>query len=126
MPSLCSDRAVATAASALPGLNAWVVRGAAVPRYACCMTRLSVASRVNDDTGREDPANELVPGRVRQGMSFPSPDGGYHACWGNATGRPNFRCIILPGMASLAPSEGSARITSNFLFSSREKPAALL
>ena len=58
--------------------------------------------------------------------SFPSPDGGYHACWGNAAGRPNFRCIILPGVASLAPSEGSARITSGFPVQPEETPAAHL
>jgi hypothetical protein len=34
--------------------------------------------------------------------------GTYHACWSNAAGRPTFRCIMLPGMAFLAPSEGVA------------------
>jgi hypothetical protein len=34
-------------------------------------------------------------------LPFSSPDGSYHACWGNAVGKPDFRCIMLPGMASL-------------------------
>jgi hypothetical protein len=89
----------------------------------CCNERdcRPVAYRVNHDTGREEiQANGAwYPVEYGKVLPFSSPDGGYHACWGNAAGRPNFRCIILPGMASLAPSEGSARITSNFLFGSR-------
>jgi hypothetical protein len=34
-------------------------------------------------------------------LPFSSPDGNYHACWGNAVGKPDFRCIMLPDMASL-------------------------
>lgn len=30
-------------------------------------------------------------------LSLPTPDGEAHACWRNPRGRPQFRCIILPG-----------------------------
>jgi hypothetical protein len=84
----------------------------------CCNERdcHPVAARVNRDTGDEEiQANGAwYPVEYGKVLSFPSPDGGYHACWGNAAGPPNFRCIILPGVAFLAPSEGSARITSGF------------
>jgi hypothetical protein len=84
------------------------------------------ASRVNHDTGREEILANGAWYPVEDGkvLSFPSPDGGYHACWGNATGRPDFRCIVLPGVASLAPAEGSARITYGFPVQPEARPAA--
>jgi hypothetical protein len=120
---------VATAASAFPaGSHEWYAGLRSASGMPCCNERdcRPVAYRVNHDTGREEiQANgEWYPVEYGKVLPFSSPDGGYHACWGNAAGRPDFRCIILPGMASLAPSEGSARITSNFLFGSRGKPAA--
>ena len=122
---------VATAASALPvELHEWYAGLRSPSGMPCCNERdcHPVAFRVNHDTGDEEiQANGAwYPVEYGKVLPFSSPDGGYHACWGNAAGRPDFRCIILPGVASLAPSEGSARITSNFLFSSREKPAAHL
>jgi hypothetical protein len=30
-------------------------------------------------------------------LGVASPDGGAHACWGRVRGRPNVRCVILPG-----------------------------
>ena len=37
-------------------------------------------------------------------LNLPTPDGEAHACWRNPRGRPEFRCIILPGMARLDPA----------------------
>jgi hypothetical protein len=75
----------------------------------CCNERdcHPVAARVNHDTEDEEiQANGAwYPVEYGKVLPFSSPDGGYHACWGNSAGRPNFRCIILPGVASLAPSE---------------------
>ena len=117
MPSLVALIVVlvATAASALPAeSHGWYAGLRSPSGMPCCNERdcHPVASRVNHDTGREEiQANGAwYPVEYGKVLSFPSPDGGYHACWGNATGRPNFRCIILPGVASLAPSE---RFSSN-------------
>jgi hypothetical protein len=95
---------------------AWVVRWAAVAeRYAFCNERdcHPVASRVNHET--EDEAIQAngawYPVEYGKVLPFSSPDGGYHACWGNAAGRPNFRRIILPAWpasASKRPRDGSA------------------
>jgi hypothetical protein len=107
---------VATAAFALPAeSHEWYAGLRSPSGMPCCNERdcRPVASRVNYDTGREEiQANGAwYPVEYGKVLPFSSPDGGYHACWGNAAGRPNFRCIILPGVASLAPSEGSARLT---------------
>jgi hypothetical protein len=122
---------VAPAAFSMPAsAHEWYTGLRSPDGMSCCNERdcRPVAYRVNRDTGREEiQANGAwYPVEYGKVLPFSSPDGGYHACWGNTAGRPNFRCIILPGMASLAPSEGSARITSNFLFSSKEEPAAPL
>ena len=68
----------------------------------CCNERdcEPVDYRINADTGREEiKANgawyPVVYGKV---LPFVSPDGGPHACWSRGTGRPDLRCIILPGM----------------------------
>jgi hypothetical protein len=78
----------------------------------CCNERdcHPVEYRINPDTGREEiNANGTWhPVDYDKVLPFSSPDGASHACWGEAAGRPVFRCIILPGMASLAPSEGLA------------------
>jgi hypothetical protein len=96
----------------------------------CCNERdcHPVAYRVNHDTGREEIQANGALYAVEYGkvLPFSSPDGGYHACWGNAAGRPNFRFIILPGMASLDPSEGSPRTIYNLLLGSRERATAHL
>jgi hypothetical protein len=120
---------VATAASALPAESQGWYAGLRSPSgMPSCNERdcHPVASRVNHDTGREEilANGAWYPVEYGKVLTFPSPDGGYHACWGNATGRPNFRCIILPGMASLAPSEGSARITSGVPVEPEVRPAA--
>jgi hypothetical protein len=122
---------VATAACALPAeSHEWYAGLRSPSGMPCCNERdcHPVASRVNHDTGREEIQANGAWYPVEYGKVLPlsSPDGGYHACWGNTAGRPNFRCIILPGVASLTPSEGSARTTSNLLFGSREKAAAHL
>jgi hypothetical protein len=106
---------VATAASALPvESHEWYAGLRSPSGMPCCNERdcHPVASRVHHDTGREEiQANGAwYPVEYGKVLPFSSPDGGYHACWGNASGRPNFRCIILPGVASLTPSEGSVRI----------------
>jgi hypothetical protein len=78
----------------------------------CCNERdcRPVAYRINPDTGREEiNANGVwYPVEYDKVLPFSSPDGTYHACWSNAAGRPTFRCIMLPGMAFIAPSEGLA------------------
>jgi hypothetical protein len=78
----------------------------------CCNERdcRPVAYRINRDTGREEiQANGAwYPVEYDKVLPFSSPDGGYHACWSNAAGRPDFRCIMLPGMASLPLSKGLA------------------
>jgi hypothetical protein len=78
----------------------------------CCNERdcRPVAYRINPDTGREEIKANGAWHHVEYDkvLPFSSPDGGSHACWGEAAGRPVFRCIILPGMAFIAPSEGLA------------------
>jgi len=78
----------------------------------CCNERdcRPVAYRINPETGREEiNANGAWhPVDYDKVLPFSSPDGAYHACWSNAAGRPNFHCIMLPGMASLSPSKGLA------------------
>jgi hypothetical protein len=76
---------------------------------ACCNERdcRPVPARVNPRTRREEiwANGAWYPIEYDKVLPFSSPDGGYHACWAYPVGRPVFRCIILPGMASLAPSE---------------------
>jgi hypothetical protein len=69
-----------------------------------------VAYRVNSSTGREEiNANGAwYPVEYDKVLPFSSPDGGSHACWAEAVQRPVFRCIILPGMAFIAPSTALA------------------
>jgi hypothetical protein len=121
---------VATAASPPAESHEWYVGLRSPSGMPCCNERdcHPVASRVNHDTGREEiQANGAwYPVEYGKVLPFSSPDGGYHACWGNAAGRPNFRCIILPGVASLTPPEDSARITSGFPVQTEERPAAHL
>jgi hypothetical protein len=95
----------------------------------CCNERdcRPVAYRINRVTGREEiQANGAwYPVEYDKVLPFSSPDGGYHACWGNAAGRPNFRCIMLPGLASLRRSKALAWATP-IIFSAREGAAAPL
>jgi hypothetical protein len=104
---------VATGASALPAESHEWYTGLRSPSGApCCNERdcHPVAYRVNHDTGREEiQANGAwYPVEYDKVLPFSSPDGGYHACWGKAVGRPDFRCIMLPGMVSLPTSKGLA------------------
>jgi hypothetical protein len=122
---------VATAASALSAdSHEWYAGLRSPSGMPCCNERdcHRVAARVNRDTGDEEiQANGAwYPVEYGKVLAFSSPDGGYHARWGNAAGRPNFRCIILPGVASFAPSDGSARITSGFPVQPEGKRAAHL
>ena len=104
---------VAPAASALPaGSHEWYTGLRSPDGMSCCNERdcRPVAYRVNRDTGREEiNANGAWhPVEYDKVLPFSSPDGDSHACWGEAAGRPVFRCIILPGMAFIAPSEDQA------------------
>jgi hypothetical protein len=69
-----------------------------------------VAYRINRVTGREEiQANGAwYPVEYEKVLLFSSLDGGYHARRGNAVGSPDFRCIVLPGMASLFRSKAFA------------------
>jgi len=101
---------VVTAASASPaGSHEWYTGLRSPDGMSCCNERdcRPVAYRINPDTGREEiQANgRWYPVEYDKVLPFSSPDGEYHACWGNVAGRPNFRCIMLPGMASF-PIEG--------------------
>ena len=104
---------VATAASASPaGAHDWYARLRSPSGAPCCNERdcRPVAYRINPDTGREEiNANGAWHAvEYNKVLPFSSPDGGYHACWSNETGSPNFRCIMLPGMAFLPLSKGLA------------------
>jgi hypothetical protein len=104
---------VALAAFSVPArAHEWYTGLRSPDGMSCCNQRdcRPVAYRMNPDTGREEiNANGVwYPVEYDKVLPFSSPDGGSHACWGEAAGRPVFRCIILPGMASLAPSEGLA------------------
>jgi hypothetical protein len=102
---------VATAASAFPaGSHEWYTGLRSPSGALCCNERdcRPVAYRVNRDTGREEIRANGAWYHVEYDkvLPFSSPDGGYHACWGNAAGRPDFRCIMFPGMASLPHLQG--------------------
>ena len=75
---------------------------------ACCDERdcRPVPYRLDGATGHEEiKANgRWWPVEYDKVLNLPTPDGEAHACWRNPRGRPEFRCIILPGMARLAPS----------------------
>jgi hypothetical protein len=104
---------VAPAAFSVPAVaHEWYTGLRSPDGMSCCNERdcRPVAYRINPDTGREEiNANGAWhPVEYDKVLPFSSPDAGSHACWGEAAGRPIFRCIILPGMASLAPSEDAA------------------
>lgn len=71
-----------------------------------------VPYRIDASTGKEEiEANgNWWPVEYDKVLNLSTPDGGAHACWSNPRGRPEFRCIILPGMASLAPAATLAAI----------------
>jgi hypothetical protein len=73
----------------------------------CCDERdcRSVAYRLNSLTGQEEILANGIWWPVEHDKVLPmsAPDGGAHACWGNLRGKPFFRCIIIPGQASLGP-----------------------
>jgi hypothetical protein len=104
---------VALAAFSVPArAHEWYTGLRSPDGMSCCNQRdcRPVAYRINPDTGREEiNANGAwYPVEYDKVLPFSSPDGDSHACWGEAARRPVFRCIILPGMAFLAPSEGLA------------------
>jgi hypothetical protein len=77
-----------------------------------------VPYRLNEETGQEEiEANEAWwPVEYDKVLPFFSPDGSAHACWIGPWGKPFFRCIILPGMASLEldqPSPSAVRTASS-------------
>jgi hypothetical protein len=109
---------VAPVASSMPASAHEWYSGLRSPSGApCCNERdcRPVASRVNPLTRREEiwANGAWYPLEYDRVLPFSSPDGGYHACWTRPVGRPVFRCIILPGMASLAPWEGFAGLFTN-------------
>ena len=59
--------------------------------------------RLNAQSGREEiEANgRWWPVEYDKVVTLPTPDGEAHACWRNPRGKPDIRCIILPGFASL-------------------------
>lgn len=69
----------------------------------CCDDRdcRGVAYRLNHKTGREEiRANgRWWPIEWDKVLPVASPDGDAHACWDSPRGKPDFRCIILPGQA---------------------------
>jgi hypothetical protein len=81
----------------------------------CCDERdcRPVPYRPNAQTGREEiKANgRWWPVDYDVVLGVPTPDGGAHACWNKPRGRPNFRCVILPGMAGL-DLPGGGRLAS--------------
>jgi hypothetical protein len=92
---------VATAASALPAdSHEWYAGLRSPSGVPCCNERdcHPVAARVNRDTGNEEiQANGAwYPVEYGKVLSFPSPDGGYHACWGNAAEDPTFAASSCP------------------------------
>ena len=104
---------VAPAAFSVPAsAHEWYTGLRSSDGMSCCNERdcRPVAYRINRDTGREEiQANGAwYPVEYEKVLPFSSPDGGYHACWGNAAGSHDFRCIMLPGMASLPLSKGLA------------------
>jgi hypothetical protein len=104
---------VAPAAFSVPAVaHEWYTGLRSPDGMSCCNERdcRPVAYRINPGTGREEinAKGAWHPVEYDKVLLFSSPDGGSHACWGEAAGRPIFRCIILPGMASLVLSEGAA------------------
>ena len=71
----------------------------------CCDVRdcRPVPYRLNAGSGHEEiEANgRWWPVEQDKVLALSTPDGEAHACWRNPRGRPEFRCIILPGMADL-------------------------
>jgi hypothetical protein len=98
---------VATAASALRAeSHEWYAGLRSPSGMPCCNERdcRPVASRVNHDTGREEilANGAWYPVEYGKVLSFPSPDGGYHACWANAPARPS-----PPGARATSPRRRS-------------------
>jgi hypothetical protein len=83
-----------------------VVHGAAVSeRYALLQSATVALEPIASTTTRGGKGSRRTerwyPVEYEKVLPFSSPDGNYHACWSNALGKPDFRCIMLPGMASL-------------------------
>lgn len=70
----------------------------------CCGGRdcRPVPYRLNANGHEEIEANgRWWPIEYDKVLTLPTPDNQAHACWRNPRGKPDFRCIILPGMADL-------------------------
>ena len=111
--------ALAAAAAVGPaGAHDWY-RGLESPSgLRCCEERdcRPVPYRLNAEAGREEiEANgRWWTVEYDKVLVLPTPDGDAHACWANPRGKPEFRCIILPGMAGLrrSPAGPTARVAS--------------
>jgi hypothetical protein len=116
-PALAIGLTLAAAAPA--GAHDWY-RGLVSPSgLECCDERdcRPVPYRLNAEAGREEiEANgRWWPVEHDKVLVLPTPDGDAHACWANPRGKPEFRCIILPGMAGLErlpPSGAAATVAS--------------
>jgi hypothetical protein len=104
-PTLAIGLTLAAAAPA--GAHDWYKGLLAPSGIQCCDDRdcRPVPYRLNAKTGREEvEANgRWWPVELDKVLALSTPDGGAHACWDNPRGKPRFRCLILPGMASLDP-----------------------
>ena len=104
-PTLAIGLTLAAAAPA--GAHDWYKGLLAPSGIQCCDDRdcRPVPYRLNAKIGREEvEANgRWWPVELDKVLALSTPDGGAHACWDNPRGKPRFRCLILPGMASLDP-----------------------
>jgi hypothetical protein len=94
---------IVTAAPSLVGAHEWYTGLRSPTGVDCCGESdcHPVSYRLNPHTGRQEiNANDKWhPVEHDKVLPFPSPDGRVHACWDNPFGgKPNFHCIILPGM----------------------------
>jgi hypothetical protein len=113
-PALAIGLTLAAAAPA--GAHDWH-RGLVSPSgLECCDERdcRPVPYRLNAEAGREEiEANgRWWPVEHDKVLALPTPDGGAHACWRNPRGKPEFRCIILPGLAGLDPPRSDRRVAA--------------
>ena len=122
---------VATAASALPAKSHEWYAGLRSPSgMPCCNERdcHPVASRVNHDTGREDIQANGRGTRSSTARCCPSPLPTAATMPAGATRREDltFAASSFPAWPPSHPQRVQLQITSNFLFSAREKPAVHL
>jgi hypothetical protein len=81
----------------------------------CCDRRdcRLVPYRLNGETGQEEiEANgRWWPVEHDKVLPLTAPDGKAHACWLRRRGRPDFRCIVLPGTADARPPPAVAALS---------------